>query len=83
MPDSSSPQASTPQSDGRVTLAILGTKLDYLIERVDDVCEHCKEQDKRIDRLEKQAQMTAWIGGAGGAILIATAIAAIRAWLGL
>ena len=75
--------AQTSTSNGRVTLAVLGTKLDYLIDQVADICEASKERDKRIDKLERQAQVTAWIGGAGGAVLIAVSIAAIRQWLGL
>lgn len=70
-------------TNGRITLAVLAVKLDYLIQQVTQICERSEKQDERIDKLERQAQAVQWIGGFAGAVLIAVAIAAIKQWLGL
>lgn len=58
----------TDNGDGRVTLAVLGTKLDYLIDRVDDLKD---DHETRIRRLEKQGN---WRWLAEAAIAVAAAV---------
>ena len=75
-------------------MAVLGTKLDYLIAQVSEICTHCKEQDARIDKLEaaellRQERRERWLnhlkwaGGITGAVIGAVIIAYVLAWLGL
>jgi len=84
-------------NDGRVTLAILATKLDYVIAELAEFKGWCASRDqraeardkritdeaKRIDRVEETVRVIKWTAGVGTAILVALAIAAVKKALGL
>ena len=69
--------------NGRVTLAVLATKLDYVIAKVDSISQSCAARDKRIDKLEDTVHVVQWIGGVLGAIFIGVSIAWAKTMLGL
>lgn len=84
---------SAPDNGQRVTLAVLSTKLDYLIEKVNGVCQRFDTHERRIDSLEKHAIATdsrldqhkraiAWAAGIAGSVLTAVIIALVLQRLG-
>ena len=75
MPDS------TP--NGRVTLAVLATKLDYLIQKVDKIDKQTGQDRKRLEKMEGAVTILKWVGGTIGAITVALAIAWLKQALGL
>ena len=69
-------------TDGKVTLAVLGTKLDYLIVQVKKV-EDCVTTNKdRLDKVEGAVRILKWVGGTIGLISSALLIAWLKALLG-
>jgi len=69
-------------TDGKVTLAVLGTKLDYLIVQVKKV-EDCVTTNKdRLDKVEGAVRILKWVGGTIGLISSALLIAWLKAMLG-
>jgi len=77
-------------SNGRVTMAVLGTKLDYVQRsvdqigrRLDDICDQAVDRDERLGKVENTLKVITWVGGAVAAILIAIATAWAKAVLGL
>jgi hypothetical protein len=67
----------------QVTLAVLATKLDYVIQGVQEIKNCVERQDKRIEALERIVDILKWVGGATAAILVALGIAWLRQVLGL
>jgi hypothetical protein len=87
---SQSTKSSTDTGNQRVTLAVLATKLDYVLESLKDI-KACidkqnlriQEQDERIEKLERVVVILKWGGAFISAILIGVGITAITKWLGL
>jgi len=87
--------SSQPTDSGaqRVTLAVLATKLDYLIEKVSGMCQRFDSHETRIDKLEKSSialggrmdqigRGLAWVGGILAAVIAGVIIAAVVYWAG-
>jgi len=69
-------------TDGKVTLAVLGTKLDYLIVQVKKV-EDCVTTNKdRLDKVEDTIRILKWVGGTIGLVSSALLIGWLKALLG-
>lgn len=68
--------------NGRVTLAVLATKLDYVIAQVDKIDKRTEEDGERIDRLEETVRILKWAGGILTVITISIVISAVKRWLG-
>jgi len=92
--DSSSHRTTSTDTNGRVTLAVLATKLDYLIQKVDGLCHLGDKRDERIGTLEKQQIVTTdriqrieravkWAGGVAASVIAALIIALVMQRLGL
>ena len=74
---------SSTDTGNRVTLAVLATKLDYVISSLAEIKQCVDIQDDRIEQLERAVGILKWIGGGVTAVLIAVIIATITNWLGL
>lgn len=77
-------------SNGRVTVAVLGTKLDNLISlvtemkgRLGQIDERQDAECRRVDRLDSYMRIVIWVGGVLGSVVIALAIAWLNKALGL
>jgi len=77
-------------NNGRVTLAVLATKLDYVIAELAEFKAYCASNDKagkirdqRIDHVEGAIRVIQWIGGVAAAVLVALLIAVAKQALGL
>lgn len=71
--------------NGRVTMAVIGTKLDYLITKVNDI-EDCVTADHdRVGALEGEVKRIEGRvnGWAAAQSAFTTALSAIAAWLGM
>lgn len=66
-----------------MTLAVLATKLDYVLADLHEIKTCIKSQDTRIEQLERVVGVLKWIGAGITTILIAIVIASIKSWLGL
>ena len=72
----------TESPNGKITLAVLGYKLDYLIVQVKKV-EDCVTTNKdRLDKVEDTIRILKWIGGTIGLISSALLIGWLKALLG-
>ena len=77
-------------NNGRVTLAVLATKLDYVIAELAEFKVYCarnddaiRKRDKRIDHVENSVRVITYIGGVAAAVLVAILIAMAKQALGL
>lgn len=75
--------STTDTGNNRVTLAVLATKLDYVLADLHEIKTCIKSQDTRIEQLERVVGVLKWIGAGITTILIAIVIASIKSWLGL
>jgi len=72
----------TDSPNGKITLAVLGYKLDYLIVQVKKV-EDCVTTNKdRLDKVEDTIRILKWVGGTIGLISSALLIGWLKALLG-
>ena len=60
-----------------VTLAVLGTKLDYLIRTVDKMVLRLEDHQRRIDSIENTVKILKWVSG----VAATTGIALLIAWV--
>jgi hypothetical protein len=66
-----------------VTLAVLGTKLDYLIRTVDKMVLRLEDHQRRIDNIENTVRILKWVSGAAAAAGIALLIAWVKTILAI
>jgi len=71
-----------PTQDG-VTLAVLGTKLDYVIDKVDKIDDQTRADRRRLDAMENTISVLKWLGGTMGAVVLALTISWLKQVLGL
>ena len=72
----------TESPNGKITLAVLGYKLDYLIVQVKKV-EDCVTTNKdRLDKVEDTIRILKWVGGTIGLVSSALLIGWLKALLG-
>ena len=69
--------------NGRVTLALLGLKLDYLIAKVDKIDNQVCVDHDRLDQIETTINVLKWAGGVIGGITVTLLIAWVKQLLGL
>lgn len=70
--------------NGKVTLALIGAKLDTLLERIERLCETMEDHDQRIRSLEQSSvrqeeRLSLFAGGLAFLQLVSSSIAA---WIG-
>ena len=70
-------------NNGRVTLALLGLKLDYVIDKVDKIADKFNADHERLDKVVHVVGILKWAGGVVGAITLALLIAWAKQALGL
>ena len=75
--------ASTTPTETKVTVAVLAADLQYIKNKLDQMCNRHDAQAERIDKLERLAWVVSGVGGLMAAILVPIAVASIKRWLGL
>ena len=68
--------------NGKVTLAILGTKLDYLIDQVKSIERGVNANKDRLNKAEDAIRVLKWVGGTIGLVSSALLIAWLKTLLG-
>lgn len=69
--------------NGRVTLALLGLKLDYLIAKVDEINKRVCDDHERLDEVVATIKILKWGGGVIGGITLTLLVAWVKQLLGL
>ena len=72
----------TESPNGKITLAVLGYKLDYLIVQVKKIDDCVTDNKGRLDRVEDTVRVLKWVGGTIGLISSALLIAWLKTLLG-
>jgi len=73
----------TESPNGRITLAVLSTKLDYLIRTVDQVVASVGKNRERLDAVEETVRILKWVSGTVGLVAVALLIAWIKTLLAI
>jgi len=70
-------------NNGRVNLALLGLKLDYVIAKVDEIAEQVGKDHDDLLEVKQTIRTLKWAGGAIGAFTLALGTAWAKQALGL
>jgi len=70
-------------NNGRTTIAILGVKLDYLIDKVDKIETMVGDDHADLSEVKQTIRILKWGGGTMGAVVLALAISWLKQVLGL
>ena len=73
----------TDPSHERVTLAILATKLDYLIRTVDQVVVSQAQSRERLTDVEETVRILKWVSAFVGTVAVALLIAWVKTILSI
>ena len=69
--------------DGRINMALLSMKLDYLITKVDIIDKRTEVHRERLARIEDAIRLLKWGGGILGTIAVALLVSWLKALFGV